>query len=832
MSYILPQISLALLIIVNSASAQNVIDTDGGNAVASPLQITPAQVETFLSRVLRPGHAEGAEALRVRTKLDTHVQEFLDGWPWMPFHHTLGISGYEAYFNHPDEMFYVLTLALPYLQPATAERVKTFLRGQLNQSPPYGLKGWDNRTGRPRESYAVPPGLRLRKAGEATSAFGVYAFWAWSYYAREDGAAKSHWLAVRERMKPLLETNYRFEVNKKDYTKDEAEKLNGDLAGLLGLARLARLNGDAVTEKAGRQRLSQVLELRLNLERVNPKILEKTTASKSLHVNKLARYCDLVPELGDTLQRLSDGCGAVRLRAFRELRNGWYLAFGDRFIGGENYTNPLHFPRSLFAAATFIEQRPAVELLEYIDVPWCRGDFYFIEKCALALWSASGHNWASLESPDAESRAPAKASGTLLEPPPGRVVHGMGQWEEWDKAEQFLPASGPGGTEWDAPYRSFIQTDESAVSKGFPTHAEAAAQIRADAAKSAANHQKHKGWVLFIKHYSRAYRPESATADLRRLYEQLLALGSQTATTANNLPFEGDPRWIIHRNVVYGISHPESQRLDAYLVKSDQPTPVLIEIHGGGWRRGNKSQFIYPGDLIARILEAGISVVSIDYRLTPEHVFPAPMEDVARAVQFLRLRAKEWNLDPRRMAAMGGSAGAHLSAWIALHDDLAQPDSPDPVQRQSTRLSGFVALSGPMDLTRVRPTELARQPLRGQDFANAFTAAFACAPEQYEGDAAIRRKIREASPLFLVTDDDPPAFLMGGTGEEMQARRHPPAPEVINDPHSAWHGILLADALDKAGVSVTCRIGPQVGKNPELDNAAIVSFLRRLFFGP
>ena len=69
---------------------------------------------------------------------------------------------------------------------------------------------------------------------------------------------------------------------------------------------------------------------------------------------------------------------------------------------------------------------------------------------------------------------------------------------------------------------------------------------------------------------------------------------------------------------------------------------------------------------------------------------------------------------------------------MALHDDLAKPDSADPIERFSSRLTCFAALAGPMDLTRVRPTELAKQPLRGRDFAHACTAAFGCTAEQFE----------------------------------------------------------------------------------------------------
>ena len=403
---------------------------------------------------------------------------------------------------------------------------------------------------------------------------------------------------------------------------------------------------------------------------------------------------------------------------------------------------------------------------------------------------------------------------------------------KWDAANSYRSQTGPGGTPWDGQYRSFIQTAENAAAKGFPTHAAAARQIKENAAKSPAALAKHLGWVLFIKHFSQAYRPEAATADLKRLYEDLVAMQMGGGSRPEALPFDGDPRLIIHRDVVYGRTHADFQKLDAYLVKLPQPTPVAIAVHGGGWRRGSKSQCVYQGDLVGALLDAGISVVSIDYRLTPQHTMPAQMEDVVRAVQFVRSKAWEWNLDPERIAAFGGSAGAHLAAWVALHDDLAKPDSADPVERFSSRLTCFAALSGPMDLTRVRPTELASQPLRGQDFANAFTAAFGCTAEQYEQDPAVRQRIHDASPLFLVTPDDPPAIVMGAWREDMAVLRDPPVPAVINDPHSIWHGVLLAEAMSRAGVQVEVRIGPNVGQDREADAAVVMTFLRQCLLPP
>ena len=122
-------------------------------------------------------------------------------------------------------------------------------------------------------------------------------------------------------------------------------------------------------------------------------------------------------------------------------------------------------------------------------------------------------------------------------------------------------------------------------------------------------------------------------------------------------------------NVSYGPH--ERNVLDLWLAKSDAPTPLLVFIHGGGFSAGGKEQVAAP--LIEDCLKNGISVAAINYRLSPEHHFPDHYMDSARAIQFLRSKAKEYNLDPNRVAATGGSAGAGTSLWIAFHDDMADP---------------------------------------------------------------------------------------------------------------------------------------------------------------
>src|SRR5580704_383283 len=101
-----------------------------------------------------------------------------------------------------------------------------------------------------------------------------------------------------------------------------------------------------------------------------------------------------------------------------------------------------------------------------------------------------------------------------------------------------------------------------------------------------------------------------------------------------------------HRDVHYGPH--ERNVLDFWQAESKQPTPVLVSIHGGGFVAGNKS--VQP-QLLKGCLDSGISVAAINYRYSTQAIAPAPFHDGARAVQFLRSKAKEWNIDPQRFAA-------------------------------------------------------------------------------------------------------------------------------------------------------------------------------------
>ncbi|MHC4995643.1 MAG: alpha/beta hydrolase, partial [Planctomycetota bacterium] len=111
-----------------------------------------------------------------------------------------------------------------------------------------------------------------------------------------------------------------------------------------------------------------------------------------------------------------------------------------------------------------------------------------------------------------------------------------------------------------------------------------------------------------------------------------------------------------HSDLPYGPN--PGQVIDIYLAQSSSPTPLVLYIHGGGFTGGSKTDI--NATILKQLLDAGITVASVGYRLIPEHPLPAAHRDAARAIQFLRANANRFNLDPMRVGAFGGSAGAQL----------------------------------------------------------------------------------------------------------------------------------------------------------------------------
>jgi acetyl esterase/lipase len=237
----------------------------------------------------------------------------------------------------------------------------------------------------------------------------------------------------------------------------------------------------------------------------------------------------------------------------------------------------------------------------------------------------------------------------------------------------------------------------------------------------------------------------------------------------------------------------ERNVLDFWKAASDKPAPLLFYIHGGGWMGGDKA-----GIAVEPFLKEGISVVSINYRYISQAqgVVPpvkAPLHDAALALQTVRSKAAEWNIDKVRIGASGGSAGACSSLWLAFHPDMADPKSSDPVARESSRLF-CAAVNGAQ--TTLDPRQMKDWTPNSRYGGHAFLKK-----EDYKDFAAFlaaREKIlpwiAEYSPYALVSSDDPPVYLSFSAPPALGQEQKDPT-------HTANFGVKLQEHCKASGVA-------------------------------
>lgn len=288
-------------------------------------------------------------------------------------------------------------------------------------------------------------------------------------------------------------------------------------------------------------------------------------------------------------------------------------------------------------------------------------------------------------------------------------------------------------------------------------------------------------------------------AEARAYYEKIRAKApAKTAATVAPAPtFE---------NVSYGPA--ERNVLDFWRAKSERPAPVVIYIHGGGFISGDKAT-ARREQLVQQCLEAGVSFAAINYRYLSA---TAPMQEVlrdcARAVQFIRSKSAEWNVDKLRIASYGGSAGAGTSVWLATHDDLADPKSPDPVLRESTRLVCAGSLSGQFSYNFPRWTEVF-----GAEIVDRFKGRYGDpafygfgTAEEVAGPAG--EKVRaDCDMLALISKDDAPLFISASLPDFKLENTN----QFL---HSPKHSQLLYERCREVGLPVVASI-PAMGLKPE-----------------
>lgn len=239
--------------------------------------------------------------------------------------------------------------------------------------------------------------------------------------------------------------------------------------------------------------------------------------------------------------------------------------------------------------------------------------------------------------------------------------------------------------------------------------------------------------------------------------------------------------------IVYGEAGGQKLTMDYYPPAGPAPHPVAIIIHGGGFVGGtskNGSE-AYCADFLA---PAGYAVFSINYRLAPQYPYPAMVEDVERAVRYIRHNAKKWRADPNRIALVGGSAGGYLSNMVGVLNAPGIKGAKDPVDRTSARVQAVVTLFGPSDLRNSEPSPGLKALIAPLIAKEGLEAALA--------EASPAMHIHPGAPPFLLIhgDRDRSVALFQSTHMQEALKANGVRCDLIvipNGPHAtgSWHKI-------------------------------------------
>ncbi len=283
------------------------------------------------------------------------------------------------------------------------------------------------------------------------------------------------------------------------------------------------------------------------------------------------------------------------------------------------------------------------------------------------------------------------------------------------------------------------------------------------------------------------------------------------ALEASEAPFDlGEVEADYFQDVAYGDD--ELQTFDFFLADSAEPTPLIVYIHGGGFTGGDKEGIYDNSDEILEALENGVSFGTINYRLLadvdPDGVIKS-LSDSARCLQFMRYFSETLNIDPERIALYGGSAGAGTSLWLGFHDDMADEESLDPVEWESTRVAavGAIETQATYDLMRWTDDILAQ-------FGITFNLVFALLPEaeqlllsfygidefeEIESEEIVAYRAN-VDMLALMSDDDAPMFVMNTSVD-------PGVPSDLNGFfHHPNHALFLKERADEVGLEYIAHI--------------------------
>jgi acetyl esterase/lipase len=252
-----------------------------------------------------------------------------------------------------------------------------------------------------------------------------------------------------------------------------------------------------------------------------------------------------------------------------------------------------------------------------------------------------------------------------------------------------------------------------------------------------------------------------------------------------------EPTYNRKEDVIYGRKYGTALTMDVFTPSKDAKGVGVIFVVSGGFFSSHEainSAFVRP------LLDRGFTVFAVVHGSQPRYTVPEIIQDMNRAVRFIRHHARDYGIDPDRIGIYGGSAGGHLSMMLGTAGDKGDPGAKDPVDRESSRVQAVACFFPPTDFLDFG--QPGKEMIHPTDHQRPFRAAFDHRELDKESNLwvpitdnqRLREIARQISPITFVTPDDPPTLIIHGDADTVVPLQQ---------------SELIAEKLKKAGVETT-----------------------------
>ncbi len=232
-----------------------------------------------------------------------------------------------------------------------------------------------------------------------------------------------------------------------------------------------------------------------------------------------------------------------------------------------------------------------------------------------------------------------------------------------------------------------------------------------------------------------------------------------------------EPSFTRKEDVIYGRKHGTALTMDVFTPKKDARGAAVVFVVSGGWFSSHEA--INPASpWIQELTRRGYTVFAVVHGSQPKFTIPEILQDMHRAVRFIRFHAKDFGIDSDRIGIMGGSAGGHLSLMQGTAGTAGDPKAKDPIDRGSSRVQAVACFFPPTDFLNYGE---AGKDAIGRGTLEGFRVAFDVrefdpttkALERLTDEAKILELGKKISPISHVTPDDPPTLIIHGDADKL-----------------------------------------------------------------